>query len=226
MNRVDLTFDSQFDNIALLEHYPWVGKDYASSPIKVLVLGDSHYTVDGNGEFCEEEYETCKTDKNYTRNIINCSIDKGTWSFHRNLLKTFMEENDLDAEKFWSKVASYNFIQAPMKSIHELPSIPDYETAWKCLADVARILKPTFCLFVGLRNDTCISVLKEKDVDYQINYPETKINNSYPRTGEIRFKDGYKLPFIMIHHTAQYYSPELWKEYLKEQIPQVMDFLA
>ena len=36
-----------------------------------------------------------------------------------------------------------------------------------------------------------------------------KINNSYPKKGELQFADGNKLPFYMIHHTAQYYSPQV-----------------
>lgn len=44
----DKQFDSQFDKVANLVHYPWIGSDYASAPKRVLFMGDSHYTIDGN----------------------------------------------------------------------------------------------------------------------------------------------------------------------------------
>ena len=51
------------------------------APKRVLIMGDSHYTVNDEGEFCPEEYDRCVTDKEYTRGIINCAIEKGGWKF-------------------------------------------------------------------------------------------------------------------------------------------------
>lgn len=44
--------------------------------------------------------------------------------------------------------------------------------------------------------------------------------------GELQFADGNKLPFYMIHHTAQYYSPQLWYDFLNKEIPEVVSFLG
>lgn len=75
----DKQFDSQFDKVENLVHYPWIGCNYASAPKRVLIMGDSHYTVNDEGEFCPEEYDRCVTDKEYTRGIINCAIEKGSY---------------------------------------------------------------------------------------------------------------------------------------------------
>ena len=223
----DKQFDSQFDKVTNLTHYPWIGSGYASAPKRVLIMGDSHYTIDGNTkEFCQEEYDRCITDKEYTRGIIGCEIkNPGSWSFHKYLEKTFLDEANMNVEAFWNKVASYNFIQEPMKSIHEEPSHDDYETAWKCFADVVQIIKPDICIFIGLRNKEGINILDEKKVKHSIRYFDTKVNNSWPMVGDLQFEDGYKLPFYMIHHTAQYYSPQLWHDFLNKEIPEVVSFL-
>ena len=123
----DKQFDSQFDKVANLTHYPWIGSGYASVPKRVLIMGDSHYTIDEKTkEFCQEEYDRCISDKEYTRGIIGCEIGTpGSWSFHKYLEKTFLDEANMNVEAFWNKVASYNFIQEPMKSIHEEPSHAD-----------------------------------------------------------------------------------------------------
>ena len=223
----DKQFDSQFDKVANLVHNPWIGSDYASAPKRVLIMGDSHYTIDGNTkEFCQEEYDRCITDKEYTRGIIGCEIkNPGSWSFHKYLEKTFLDEANMNVEAFWNKVASYNFIQEPMKSINEKPSHADCETAWKCFADVIQIIKPNVCIFFGLRNKEGINILDEKNVKYSIKYFDTKVNNSWPMVGDLKFEDGYKLPFYMIHHTSRFYSPQLWHDFLNKEIPEVVSFL-
>ena len=223
----DKQFDAQFDKVANLTHYPWIGSDYASAPKRVLFMGDSHYTIDGNTkEFCQEEYDRCISDKEYTRGIIGCEIGSpGSWPFHKYLEKTFLDEANMNVEAFWNKVASYNFIQEPMKSINEKPSHADYETAWKCFADVIQIIKPNVCIFFGLRNKEGINILDEKNVKYSIKYFDTKVNNSWPMVGDLKFENGYKLPFYMIHHTSRFYSPQLWHNFLNKEIPEVVSFL-
>ena len=71
-----------------------------------------------------------------------------------------------------------------------------------------------------------MNILDEKDVKYSIQKLDEKINNSYPKKGELQFANGYKLPFYMIHHTAQYYSPQLWYDFLNKEIPEVVSFLG
>ena len=223
----DKQFDSQFDKVANLVRYPWIGSGYASAPKRVLIMGDSHYTIDEKTkEFCQEEYDRCISDKEYTRGIIGCEIGSpGSWSFHKYLEKTFLDEANMNVEAFWNKVASYNFIQEPMKSINEKPSHADCETAWKCFADVIQIIKPNVCIFFGLRNKEGINILDEKNVKYSIKYFDTKVNNSWPMVGDLKFEDGYKLPFYMIHHTSRFYSPQLWHDFLNKEIPEVVNFL-
>ena len=183
----DKQFDSQFDKVANLVHYPWIGSGYASAPKRVLIMGDSHYTIDGNTkEFCQEEYDRCISDKEYTRGIIGCEIGtSGSWPFHKYLEKTFLDEANMNVEAFWTKVASYNFIQEPMKSINEKPSHADYETAWKCFADVVKIIKPNICIFIGLRNKKGINILDEINVKHSIREFDTKVNNSWPIVGDL-----------------------------------------
>ena len=226
MTTSDKQFDLQFDKVPNLKHYPWIGCDYASASKRVLIMGNSHYTVNKDGEFCQEEYDRCASDKEYTREIINCAIEKGGWNFHTNLQKTFLDESNMDVEAFWNKVASFNFIQEPMKGIFEVPSLSDYETAWKCFAEVVQIIKPDICIFVGKKYCAGMNVLDQKDVTYSVKYFDEEINRTIPMYGELQFKDGYRLPFYMIHHTSMLYSPQLWHDFLNKEIPEIVSFLG
>jgi hypothetical protein len=80
--------------------------------------------------------------------IVAGARDFANYAYMKKKQKTFLDESDMDVEGFWNKIASYNFIQEPMKGTHEVPSLADYETAWKCLADVVQIIKPDVCIFV------------------------------------------------------------------------------
>ena len=219
----DKQFDSLFDKVANLVHYPWIGSDYASAPKRVLIMGHSHYAKDGE-KFSQEEYDRNISDKEYTRGIINCAIEQGGWNFHKNLQKTFFYDK-MEGETFWSKIASYNFIQEPMKEVIANASQSCNEIAWKCFADVVQIIKPDICIFVGLKYDNGMNALDEIGVKYLIQTLNEKINNSSPKRGEMQFEDGYKLPFYMIHHTSMLYSPQLWHDFLVEEIPEVVSFL-
>ncbi len=74
----DKQFDSQFDKVANLVRYPWVGNDYTSASKRVLIMGDSHYTIDGNTkEFCQEEYEMYYRQGVHKRN--HWLRDKKSW---------------------------------------------------------------------------------------------------------------------------------------------------
>ena len=219
----DKQFDSQFDKVTNLVLYPWIGSDYASAPKRVLIMGHSHYAKDGK-EFSQEEYDINISNKEYTRGIISCAIEKGGWNFHKNLQKTFFYDK-MEGETFWSKIASYNFIQEPMKEVIANASQSCNEIAWKCFADVVQIIKPDICIFVGLKYSYGMNALDEKGVKHSIKYFDTKVNNSWPMVGEIQFEDGYKLPFYMIHHTSRFYSPQLWHDFLDKEIPEVVSFL-
>ena len=39
MTTSDKQFDSQFDKVENLVHYPWIGCNYASAPKRVLIMG-------------------------------------------------------------------------------------------------------------------------------------------------------------------------------------------
>ena len=219
----DKQFDSQFDKVANLTHYPWIGSGYASAPKRVLIMGYSHYAKDGK-EFSQEEYDINISNKEYTRGIISCAIEEGGWNFHKYLQKTFLYE-DMKAHDFWSKIASYNFIQEPMKEVIANASLSCNEIAWKCFADVVQIIKPDICIFVGLKYDKGMNALDGENIRHFIKNFDIIINHSKPKFGELQFKDGYKLPFYMIHHTSMLYSPQLWHDFLNKEIPEVVSFL-
>ena len=217
---LDTTFDSEFDKIENLTWYPWVGEKYRNGTRRVLIIGDSHYAVE-NGIFSQECYDDFMSTKMTTRGIVECHFNNETWNFYRNLEGTFP-----DSDNLWSKIAFYNFIQRPMKQSNAVPEEQDYLVAWRCFADLIKVLKPTDCIFIGVRSETCCGYSWQKmGVECVIKDMPILINRTHPRKASIVLSDDYSLDLYFIRHTSQYYSPDQWYEFLKQQLPEAMEWL-
>lgn len=222
----DIRYDELFERVDLLERYPWVGEKYKDSKFRVLILGDSHYTIDREKKFCEEEFKRCKTNKDYTREIIRCVINdvcegEPTWTMYKNLVNTFTSYTPEEVKYLWSKVAFYNFIQEPMKQINQVPTNEDCKIGWKCFYDVVNILKPHLCLFIGIRSNREIDTIRMLGGNYTLFNDSKKCNRSVPLYGEIKTKE-YTTKFRIIRHTSRFYSPEAWNQYLMDKEREMM----
>ena len=226
----DNRFDMEFDSVEFLRRYPWIGSKYAGSNYRILILGDSHYTFDKDKPKCEDEYERCNENKDYTREIVRCVINdicegKPTWTMFRNLINTFTSYTPEEVKFLWSKVAFYNFIQEPMKQIDQVPTSEESRIGWRCFYDVVNILKPDFCLFIGIRSNREIEMIQSLGGTYKITKDEVKCNNTIPLVGEIETKEGNKTKFRIIKHTSSYYSPAAWYQYIYNKEPVLIRML-
>ncbi len=227
LNLCSKRFDADFDEIALLERYPWVGINYSSSDCRVLIIGDSHYAIDGSGNFSQESYDDFKSDKYSTRGIVTCAIeDSNSWSMFNGLHRLFQADGLDDRISFWSNVAFYNFIQEPMRSINQQPSLEHFAVAWRCLPYIIDIFKPGFCLFIGKRAWMSNSSIKQEGGSCNL-YDDSNcvIDRCIPWLAEITTKKGNKVNAIAIHHTSRYFSHNKWNAYLKTREPEVMSYL-
>lgn len=222
MNRLlDKSYDFEFDKNENLTWYPWVGKLYKEGTRRILFVGDSHYSVDEMGDFDLECYDYYMSTKQTTREILSRFFKGEAWNFYRNLESTFA-----GSDRFWSKIAFYNFIQHPMKKVNAKPNEQDYITGWHCFMELIKVLKPTDCVFIGVRSETCFGYsCQEMNIKCSIEDMPVQINGIHPRKHNIVFSDGYTLDFYFIRHTSQYYSPEQWSEFLKQQLPEAMEWL-
>lgn len=226
----DKQFDKEFDYVETLKRYPWVGNKYAESNYRILILGDSHYTVDDDKKPSEEEYNRCNTDKDYTRGVVRCVINdvcegKPTWTMFRNLIKTFTSDTPDEVKHLWSKIAFYNFIQEPMMFVDQVPTSEERITGWRCFYDVMNILKPNFCLFIGIRSKQEIEMIRSQAGTYSIEDDKEICNKITPYWGEIETKEGNKTRFRIIKHTSRFYSPDEWYRYFCQKEHEVMSQL-
>ena len=220
-------YDKEFDSVESLKRYPWVGSQYINSNCRVLILGDSHYTVDKDKNKCEEEYKRCNSNKDYTREIVRCVINdvcKGecTWKMFRNLINTLTSYTPEEVKYLWSKVAFYNFIQEPMKQINQRPTSEESRIGWQCFYHVINILKPSFCLFIGKRCENKIETIEYLGGGFT-KHKDDMCNRTTPIFGEVETKERTKTRYRIINHTSiRGYSPDAWYQYLSNKEHEVM----
>ena len=218
MNKnLNLTFDSLFDKIENLTWLPWIGKNYTISNRRILIVGDSHYTVDGN------DYNDFISNKNTTRNFACGYMNGEEWKFNKNLRLCLLNVDDKTLLKpLWERIAFYNFIQEPMKQRDAKPTIEQYKIAWQCFIKIVKIIQPTDCIFVGVRSETCFgSCMDELGIKNSItNMPEI-INGACPREAFIK-SDEVNLRLLFIKHTSMGFSYNDWHEFLKKEMPEAM----
>ena len=225
------TFDSQFDKIENLTWYPWIGKDYALSNRRILIVGDSHYAIDDNSNFDEECYNNFLSDKNNTRDyaFLYMKAEK-EHSFNRNLRLCLLNIDDKTLLKsLWSKIAFYEFIQEPMKQIgrNGKPTVEQYKIAWNVFVKLVEIIEPTDCIFIGVRSETCFDYcMNQLDIIHRpiVNMPE-KINGTPPREAFIQLSNKHNLRLLFIKHTSRGFFYSDWHEFLKKEMPEAMKFL-
>ena len=220
-------YDSQFDKVKLLGRYPWIGRKYSETDCRILILGDSHYATDLNGEFSQKEYDNFCKDKNSTRAVVNCVIKNvcegdSTWKMFKNLIETFTSYTLNEVMDFWSKVAFYNFIQEPMKQINQVPSAKLRREGWECFSEVIDIIKPDFCLFIGIRSKNDIERIEELGGSYSIQNEESCCNGVKPFWGSIKTKRGTNVRFRIIKHCSRFYSPTEWYQYFCDNERELM----
>jgi hypothetical protein len=210
LNLVDDNLYNSLDDIEELERYPWIGKNYLQN--RILILGDSHYAT-------SKEAEKDFKNPHSTIEIIKAVIEKGPYSFYNGLYNLFNLETQKDIEEFWSNIAFYNFVQEIMKDVHQKPSPTNRMKAWRCLAEVSKVLQPTFILFLGIRNWYGTHALEGTDTKCELEWDKTiKISKVTPAYGRLILPQG-DIPFSIIRHTAMGFNAPAWREYLQSKVP-------
>lgn len=207
-------YDDRFKMIDGLEWLPWVGKNYDKTG--VLIIAESHYG--GETEF--EADGSAKPDKEFTRRFVSRHADgENMWKMPNYLMRIIcgggFSDEDEQRKEFWENVAFYNHVQKLMRlATRQRPSKEDFRNGWDVFSEVVKILKPDYCLFIGLIASYSFNIkMKEKGLSYEpVSWME-KINGACPRRFSLTV-DGHKTEVIGIRHTSGRISPDKWHDFL------------
>lgn len=225
--------DQRFRAIQGLTWLPWVGQRFRARPTncRLLIAGESHYI----GKECKpEDMAKAKRDHmedpRYTRDVVQeCLIDQ---YWHNRTLDTlpkllFLTPN-IDHARLWGDLSYYNFIQEPMDYSTDPPERPSWEafvTGWRVFLNIASILQPSHCLFLGVSaSNSFNSVMRELGQQHNEVKWTKQVGRTNARFGSA-YVDGKSIQMIFIQHPGKYFSWEHWNEYLKVSHPDLMAFM-
>ena len=229
--------DGQFERIHGLTWFPWVGADYYSSNPRILIVAESHYNY---GQNVNQANEVAIRERWTTRNVVqsfaiskrDANNNKLTNNMFENLHRSLLGTANFNRESVWKNIAFYNFVQRPLnyngnEYQKERPTFTDLQNGWHVFSEIVNILRPTLCVFVGT---TAIDNFAEYAIAQNIrNYSVTKekpYDKAKRYAKKITFcKEELELKCIAIQHTSRYFSWSKWNKYLKEEVPEIIEFL-
>lgn len=144
---------NQFKNVLFT---PYIGEKYQQGyqGKKVLVLGESHYSAD-------EEGNASLDDPTFTNYIVQEFINyQNGEREHSSWMNTFTKfakafhNGDLSANEivnFWERVAFYNYVQEPMAAPRQSPTTEQFTKSEKAFWEVLEVCQPDIVVVWGDR---------------------------------------------------------------------------
>lgn len=225
---IDNSFDNDLLNVSGLTWLPWIGKDFKKNKKRLLIIGESHYSLGDNDEEYQKRFQDATDNKTFTRECIYESPICGDWRNNTfdNIHRVLLRSNNFDKEFFWEQVVFYNFIPRLMDyRVKERPTWVDFYSSWKTFIELIKILNPTDCVFIGVSASNSFNHAME---ELRLNYEPVKwlegIGTAYARTATLNLNDNeIKLSFIQ--HASQMFSWSKWNTFLTRENGETLTFL-
>ena len=221
---MDKSQDCKFENISELKWLPFIGDEYLSSKNKILIVGESHYQENNENSkqwnnkssFTREIHSKIAIEKKYNKTKIFYNLNRAL----------FRNDDRIDTNILWNKLAFYNFVQCSMNTRKSRPNKQDFIDGWLTFFKLTAILKPESCLFIGVRASDFLETVIEK-TDYELKSLQKleKINNTYPRKATLIDPTGKEIKLLFIKHSSQFFSWNEWNNFMRNQYPNELKWL-
>ena len=121
---------------------PWVGSRYRDEPVRLLLLGESHYGGDETGD----------VEPGSTQRVV-ANWKDGTWAIRylttAARLLTGKERWEIDKASDLERIAFYNFVQVNMGAIRNRPRWAQFRASDAAFKAVLQQIDPTHVLATG-----------------------------------------------------------------------------
>jgi len=231
-------FDSGLGRVEGLTWLPWVGREYMET--RILIAAESHYTNKNDKEAAEFDKQKITAQPRYTRDVIAeypiaGKVEAG-WSsptfdnLHRLLVSDSLNADIPRRAVLWRNLAYMNIVQRPMwysREYKERPEFRDFQTGWRVVMDVIRMLSPAVCIFAGLEAAKSFNASMEHlGLTYAPIQYRDAIGRCRPREASCSI-NGNLTSIVFIRHPSQYFSWRYWQDFVfgedRQQIKENLD---
>lgn len=226
-------FDKILAAIEGLTWLPWVGGEFSKRPAeqKLLIVGESHYTKAQSQEQLAGIVQSHNNHSPHTRDVISqCLINK-EWNNHTldTLPRLFFSTTNIDRRRFGADTAFYNFIQRLMHYNQgpqpERPTWNDHLLGWRIFADVAKTLKPSHCMFIGVGAANSFNYsMKNLGLKHTEVEKTERISRTQGRRASLSI-EGHTTEIAFVQHLGKYFSWRKWQDYLRSNHSELITWL-
>ncbi|MEA2977487.1 MAG: hypothetical protein QOF19_3007 [Alphaproteobacteria bacterium] len=171
---------------------PWKGRDYENQSVRILILGESHYSSqDESSDFTER----------LTLQYMNGEWNHRFWTQISQAI-TGKSAREIDRHKFWNSVAFYNYVQTiGVSQPREKPSDALFHESEPAFFEVLDCLRPTHMLAFGFRLWERLPALEDESLSF--------VCDGQPhRYGNYRRSWGRVLATAIRHPSSAFSAPQ------------------
>lgn len=226
-------FDAALDQVSHMTWLPWVGSQFGSRPAdsRLLVVGESHYAKPKSPDDLAKVLQDHIDYRPYTRDVVSECLVHQDWANRTldTLPKLLFGTAAIDRVKLWSDTGYYNFVQRLMhynrQGQPERPSWDDFVQGWSVFAGIARVLRPSHCVFIGVAAangfDYAMKTLGHEHTPVQ---RTQYVSRTQGRKASVTI-DGHKIDIGFVQHLGKFFSWSQWHQYLRSHHPELMTWL-
>ncbi len=202
---------------------PWIGKEYASSSSRTLIVGESFYLWEG-----EDEAPEILDNSNFLQALMQNNILRGMADVkqdvraHRNFERAIFQTShpsDAEAHALWNRLAYHVLVQRPLPNARTRPTGEDFLDGWRLLLQVIRELQPRNIIVWGVTAAYTIeAALQTSPFRVQNLHCHEPIGRTPPRTATLA--GDYPIRVVFIHHPSKYFNWKKWGLFLREKLPE------
>ena len=217
IEHVDTSFDLKLGQGAMFTWLPWIGKNYSSSKVKTLILGESTYNWETLSHKRENVDKRIGKDNHLRVVHNNNAMDfKRKSPYVRNIERALcLKKNPKHTEinQFWRNVAYHNLVLRPMPTLKHRPKYKDYVEGWFAFIELAKLIEVEQCVVYGVEAKKLKSI-KEVLVSQDITHSKIKkikpaLSRSYARKMDIQLNNR-NIEILFIRHPSSYFSWKKW----------------
>lgn len=192
--------------------YPFVGKDYANSSPKIMILGESHYcthaTTYQNCSICKEYAEECKQWTQIGLYRIIHEINKNrSHNTYKKFEKAYLNNKLPSKEErisMWDRLVMYNYVQSPVPQNRTSPLAKQFKDSEGDFWNILQTHKPNYVIVWGIRLSNKLPLVIRK----------TWKKNGYYETA-YTLSNGHIVNFLAIYHPSSGFDIQKWGNCIK-----------
>ncbi len=222
-NLLDASFDTTFAGRPNLPWWPWVGKDFSTSKVRTMLLGESVYNW---GDGFDARYQ--RTDglrETHRRHALDYRRDS---PYVRNIERAIYcasEPSEGQKRAFWSSVAYHNLVLQPLECIKKRPCHNQYLKGWQEFLDLSRLMAIDQGIVYGLeakKMGALVEAIKLRGAFLKQSPLPSKVGRTRPRLITV-VDEGRVLKLLFIRHPSAFFSWRKWAPVIREHLPTQLD---